>query len=139
MLPRLLRRFSCPYNARCIRTKRILAARRGRRGERAERHVDVRQFDAHAIRQICRTASDSLLQNVYPTPLSLSLLPFVARSFPLSSLSSIEGRKESEKWNVENLSRGDGKIRQHDRHGSSNERMEDWGWMERRFLKKRER
>lgn len=96
-------RFSCPYNARCIRTKRILEAKRG---EGAERHVDVRQFDAHAIRQICRTASDSLRSNVYTSfSLSLSLLLLVAPSLLLSRARKRAERKvEAGNLSVDNES-----------------------------------
>ena len=68
-----------------------------RRGRRAERHVDVRQFDAHAIRQICRTASDSLRSNVYTSlSLSLCLSPLCCSLLP-SFLFRAGKRAESER------------------------------------------
>lgn len=45
-------------------------------------YVDARQFDAHAIRQICRTASDSTLQtyslSLFDSILFYFLAPFLS-------------------------------------------------------------
>lgn len=136
-------RFSCPYNALCIRTKRILGTRGGERGRGAERgtltyvNLTRMQYVKFAARRRIRC-----VQTCIPLSLSVSLPCCVARSFPPSFPGRERGQSQSEKWNREILAEEEMEKYDNTIETASIMRTENgngFGWWMERCLKRKKK